>query len=176
MPNGTSGPPPHFIVVVPGIMGSKLRNKSTGQIVWTDFRSIPLAPWRWDDWLTWLLKTMAYPNEALEPAGIVDDILFVPPWAKMEQYSRLLDDCRSWVIGWWIPTATARQGGTSIRSPMTGGRIIVSQAGSSARRSSTGRPSIPVRKPGLSGTAWAGLSPVGTSRKRAATTTWTGCS
>ena len=90
MPNGTSGPPPHFIVVVPGIMGSKLRDKSTGRTVWTDFHSIPLAPWKWDDWLTWLLTTMAYPNDDLEPVGIVDDVLFVPPWAKMEQYSRLL--------------------------------------------------------------------------------------
>ncbi len=85
-----NGAPPHFIVIVPGYMGSKLRDKSSGQIVWVDFSSIPLNPWQWDDWLDQLFQTMAYPNEALEPAGIMDQVIFVPPWAKQEHYSRLV--------------------------------------------------------------------------------------
>lgn len=84
-------PPPHFVVIVPGYMGSKLRNKTTGEIVWVDFQSIPLSPLRWDDWLDNLFAQMAYPNEELEPAGIMEEVLFVPPWAKQEHYGRLIE-------------------------------------------------------------------------------------
>lgn len=82
--------PPHFLVIVPGYMGSRLRNKATGKIVWVDFRSIPLSPLRWDDWLDELFEQMVFPNDELEPAGIVDELLFVPPWAKQEHYGRLI--------------------------------------------------------------------------------------
>lgn len=84
-------PPPHFVVIVPGYMGSKLRNKATGEIVWVDFQSIPFSPLRWDDWLDNLFTQMAYPNEDLEPAGILEEVLFVPPWAKQEHYGRLVE-------------------------------------------------------------------------------------
>jgi hypothetical protein len=84
-------PPPHFIVIVPGYMGSKLRNKKTGRIVWVDFQSIPPSPLRWDDWLDDLFAQMIYPNDDLEPAGIMDEVLFVPPWAKQEHYGRLVE-------------------------------------------------------------------------------------
>jgi pimeloyl-ACP methyl ester carboxylesterase len=86
----SNGSPPHFIVVIPGYMGSKLRDKATGQIVWVDFSTIPLNPFQWDDWLTGLFQTLSYPNDNLEPAGIVDQVVFVPPWAKQEQYNRLI--------------------------------------------------------------------------------------
>jgi len=84
-------PPPHFIVIVPGYMGSRLRSKTTGKIVWVDFQSIPLSPLRWDDWLDDLFDQMVYPNDDLEPAGIMDEVLFVPPWAKQEHYGRLIE-------------------------------------------------------------------------------------
>jgi hypothetical protein len=90
-PGLANEPPPHFIVIVPGYMGSKLRNKTTGKIVWVDFRSIPLSPMGWDDWLDDLFKQMVYPNDDLEPAGIMDEVLFVPPWAKQEHYGRLIE-------------------------------------------------------------------------------------
>ena len=94
MPQGGAAPgngqPSHFIVVVPGYMGSKLRDKTTGEIVWIDFSTIPANPLRWDDWLNNLFSKMAYPNDDLEPAGIVDEVVFVPPWAKQEQYGRLV--------------------------------------------------------------------------------------
>ncbi|OGO41972.1 MAG: hypothetical protein A2Z04_01315 [Chloroflexi bacterium RBG_16_57_9] len=83
--------PPHFIVIVPGYMGSKLRDKTTGKVVWVDFSSIPFNPLQWGDWLDHLLKTMAYPNDNLEPAGIMDQVIFVPPWAKQEHYNRLIE-------------------------------------------------------------------------------------
>jgi len=81
--------PAHFIVIVPGYMGSKLRSHTTGKTVWVDFSSIPKNPGRWGDWLDGLLQTLAYPSADLEPAGIMDEVIFVPPWAKQEQYGRL---------------------------------------------------------------------------------------
>lgn len=91
MPNETGGIPPHFIVFIPGIMGSKLRDRTTGKIVWVDFSSFPiLNPIEWDKWLGHLLDTMAYPNGNLELAGITDEVIFVPPWVKQEAYGRLL--------------------------------------------------------------------------------------
>jgi hypothetical protein len=87
----TNGVPPHFLVVIPGIMGSKLRDKTTGEIIWLDFSSVPINPLRWGAWLDHLFGTLAYPNDNLEPAGIVDQVVFAPPWAKLEQYSRLVD-------------------------------------------------------------------------------------
>jgi pimeloyl-ACP methyl ester carboxylesterase len=78
------------LVIVPGIMGSKLRERDTGRIVWGDFSSIPLNPLKWDAWLDHLFAAMTYPNPQLAPAGIMDEVVFVPPWAKQEQYSRLV--------------------------------------------------------------------------------------
>ncbi len=96
MANGTEGVPPHFIVFIPGIMGSKLRDRTTGDIVWVDFSSFPvLNPLEWDKWLSHLLDTLAYPNSDLEPAGIMDEVIFVPPWVKQAAYGRLLDALES---------------------------------------------------------------------------------
>ena len=90
MSNQLGGVPPHFIVIVPGYTGSKLRDRTTGETVWVDFASIPKNPFLWDDWVDHLLETMAYPNDNLEPAGIMDEVIYVPPWAKQEHYSRLV--------------------------------------------------------------------------------------
>jgi pimeloyl-ACP methyl ester carboxylesterase len=91
MSNEIGRVPSHFIVFVPGIMGSKLRDRTTGNIIWVDFSSLPvLNPWGWDPWLSHLLDTVAYPNKELEPAGIIDEVVFVPPWVKQEGYGRFL--------------------------------------------------------------------------------------
>jgi len=81
--------PAHFIVIVPGYMGSRLRSRQTGDILWVDFHSIPKNPARWGDWLEGLLHSLAYPNSDLQPAGIMDEVILVPPWAKQEHYGRL---------------------------------------------------------------------------------------
>ncbi len=88
MPAST-GVPPHFIVIVPGYMGSKLRDPATGKLVWVDFNSIPANPLQWDDWIDNLFQKLTYPNP-LEPAGIVEEVMFVLPWVKQEHYGRLL--------------------------------------------------------------------------------------
>ena len=64
-------------------------------MVWVDFQTIPLSPLLWDDWLDELFDQMAYPNDDLEPAGIIEEVLFVPPWAKLEQYGRLIQALES---------------------------------------------------------------------------------
>lgn len=89
-------PPPHFIVFIPGFLGSKLRDRTTGKIVWLDFGSVPLNPLEWEGWLNELFEKMHYPNPNLEPAGLIDDVMFVPPWIKQEQYSRMLKMLESW--------------------------------------------------------------------------------
>lgn len=88
----SNGVPPHFIVIVPGYMGSKLRDpqeSDPNKLVWIDFQSIPANPFRWDDWLNELFTKLTYPYP-LEPAGIVEELMVVLPWAKMEHYGRLL--------------------------------------------------------------------------------------
>lgn len=83
--------PPHFIVFVPGYLGSKLRDKNTKELVWVDFASILFNPLKWSDWVDNVFSKMVYPNDNLEPAGIMDELIFVPPWAKQEHYGRLIE-------------------------------------------------------------------------------------
>ncbi len=91
MPSQSNQVPPHFVVFVPGYLGSKLRDKNTGEIVWVDFTSIPLNPLKWGDWLDNVFSKMVYPNDDLESAGMMDELIFVPPWAKQEHYGRLME-------------------------------------------------------------------------------------
>lgn len=86
-----NGVPNHFLVIVPGFLGSKLRSRTTDETVWIDFSTIPANPLQWDDWVDNLLTTMTYPNDELEPAGLVDEVVFVLPWVKQEHYGRLFD-------------------------------------------------------------------------------------
>lgn len=84
--------PEHFIVIVPGFGGSLLRSKQTGELVFIDFSQVPLLrPWKWNDWFTTLLDRLKYPNDDLEPAGLVNDVVFLVPWAKQEHYGRLFE-------------------------------------------------------------------------------------
>lgn len=98
MPDANSGPPPHFIVIVPGYMGSRLRSRKTGRVVWLDFSTVPLNPLEWGGWVDKLFEDMAYPNDDLEPAGISEEVIFVPPWAKQEEYGRLIAPSARWAI------------------------------------------------------------------------------
>lgn len=85
-----NGVPKHFVVVVPGYMGSKLRHPDTREVVWVNLSSIPWQPWQWKGWLHNLLATLEYPKVKLEPVGMMDDLVFLPPWGKMENYERLI--------------------------------------------------------------------------------------
>jgi pimeloyl-ACP methyl ester carboxylesterase len=87
--------PNHFLVIVPGYMGTKLRHRDTREIVWVNTSNIPWLPIYWKGWLTNLLTTLEYPNEKLEPWGIMDDVVFIPPWAKLENYERLVRKLQS---------------------------------------------------------------------------------
>ncbi len=91
-----SGIPPHILVFIPGFMGSQLRDRVTGEIVWLDFSKIPLNPLEWGAWLDDLFKKMDFANDRLEPADIIQDVLFLPPLVKQEQYSRLLTLLKRW--------------------------------------------------------------------------------
>ena len=93
---GHQGPPKHILVVIPGYMGSKLRDKKTGEIVWIDLPAMARNPLKMGSAVDNLFKKMAYPNDDLEPAGIVDQVLIVPPWAKQEQYGRLTVQLARW--------------------------------------------------------------------------------
>ena len=46
-----NGIPPHFLVIVPGYMGSKLKDKTSGQVVWIDLSTIPTNPLKWKGWV-----------------------------------------------------------------------------------------------------------------------------
>lgn len=90
MSPSSQGVPPHILVFVPGYMGSKLRDPETKEVLWVDFSNVPIWPWKWGGWLGRLLDRVAYPNK-LEPMGIMDQVIFVPPWARQEHYNRLVD-------------------------------------------------------------------------------------
>lgn len=92
----TDGQPKHFIVVVPGYMGSLLRDPDSGKIVWLDIPGLLKNPFKIGQAVDELLDKMTYPDGKLEPAGIMDQLLFVPPWAKQEHYGRLLDVLEGW--------------------------------------------------------------------------------
>lgn len=90
------GIPPHILVFIPGFMGSQLRDRETQEIVWLDFSKIPLNPLEWGTWLDGLFEKMNFANDRLEPAGIIEDVLFLPPLVKQEQYSRMLTLLKRW--------------------------------------------------------------------------------
>jgi hypothetical protein len=65
-------------------MGSTLRDRASGDMLWIDTKAIVRLGL--DEWC----RRMTYPSD-LEPAGVVDDIVFMPPFVKMEQYGRFFD-------------------------------------------------------------------------------------
>ena len=93
MPNG---PARHFIVVIPGYMGSLLKDQKTGKIVWLDIPGLLKDPFHIAKGIDEMLEKMIYPNPDVVPAGIMDQLLFVPPWVKQEQYGRLTEKLSGW--------------------------------------------------------------------------------
>lgn len=80
----------HFIVFVPGFGGSLLRSKRTNKLAFIDFEDMPILKfWNLEQWFTDLVDELKYPNE-VEPAGLVNEVVFLLPWAKQEHYGRLL--------------------------------------------------------------------------------------
>ena len=97
----SGSPPPHFIVLVPGYMGSRLKDRISGEIVWLDIPALLSDPFHISEALTRMFTQMRYPNDDLEPAGIMDQVVFVPPLFKQEHYGRLLKKLES--IGYDAP-------------------------------------------------------------------------
>jgi len=93
----TDAPPRHFIVLVPGYMGSLLEDTESGQTVWLDVPELIQNPLKIADRLNWMLDKIAYrPENKLAPAGIMQrGVLYVLPWAKLDHYGRLLDVLRN---------------------------------------------------------------------------------
>lgn len=88
MPAQNSKIPPHFLVIVPGWMGSNLQ--AADKMVWGNFFHTMRNPLQWRTQLDSLFQAMTYPNPELKPAGILDEVVFVPPWGKLQTYGRLL--------------------------------------------------------------------------------------
>lgn len=84
-------PPPHFVVFVPGYMGSRLRSRSTGELVWLDIPALLRRPFSIPGALTRLFDQMHYPNDDLYADGMVDEVVFLPPLFKQEQYGRMIE-------------------------------------------------------------------------------------
>ena len=83
--------PNHFIVLIPGYMGSKLRSQSTGEIVWLNLLNLLKNPLQIDVAVDKLFCDLKYPNQDLTPAGIMDQMIFLPPLFKQEHYGRLMN-------------------------------------------------------------------------------------
>lgn len=88
------GIPPHFIVVVPGYMGSQLRDSQDGRILWVDIPGLLRDPLNIPANVNHMLERLKYPNPDIVPAGLMDQVLFVPPFLKAEHYGRLLQALR----------------------------------------------------------------------------------
>lgn len=95
--NHLSGSPPkHFVVIVPGYMGSLLRDKQSGKIVWLDLPRLLFDQLAGQDAVGEMLQKMDFSNQDLEPAGILKDVLIAPPLFKQEQYGRLAAKLENW--------------------------------------------------------------------------------
>ncbi len=89
-------PQDNIVIFIPGYMGSRLRNRVTGEIVWIDIQKILKDPLEIHSNLIHLFKQMQFPNDDLVPDGIVEEILFIPPFLKQKQYGPLIDTLKSW--------------------------------------------------------------------------------
>ncbi len=89
-------PQENIVIFIPGYMGSRLRNRITGETVWIDIQKILKDPLEIHSNLIHLFKQMKFPNDDLVPDGIVEEILFIPPFLKQKQYGPLIDTLKSW--------------------------------------------------------------------------------
>lgn len=92
--SANDGIPPHFVVVVPGYMGSQLRDSQDGRILWVDIPGLLRDPLDIPANVDHMLERLKYPNPDIVPAGLMDQVLFVPPFLKAEHYGRLLQALR----------------------------------------------------------------------------------
>ncbi len=89
-------PPPHFLVFIPGYMGSRLRSISSHQLIWLDIPALLDNPFELGSELQHLFAQMGYPNDDLQPDGVMDQLIFLPPLFKQEQYIRLIEVLKEW--------------------------------------------------------------------------------
>ncbi len=118
-PNGhavSGGIPPHFIVIVPGYMGSQLRDSQDGQTLWVDIPGLLRDPLNIPANVDHMLERLKYPNSDIVPAGLMDQVLFVPPFLKAEHYGRLLQALRR--IGYQIDSQTGETQRSLDRAPV----------------------------------------------------------
>jgi hypothetical protein len=93
---GLGEPPSHFLIFIPGYMGSRLRSQSTGDLVWLDIPALLRDPLEIPGRLQTVFTQVRYPNDDLVPDGVIDQMLFLPPFFKQEQYSRFFDAVTAW--------------------------------------------------------------------------------
>ena len=86
--------PPHYLIIIPGFMGSKLRKKSSGEVVWLDFSSLPINPFQWHTWLEQYFRQLAYPNDDIEAFQLMNELFIASPWVKQEHYEQLFSALR----------------------------------------------------------------------------------
>lgn len=82
------GAPPHFIVIVPGLLGTNLYDARAGDYVWGNFQPVRMHI---SAWLDDLLLRLKYPNPSLVPVSVMSEVVIARPWAKLDCYNRLLD-------------------------------------------------------------------------------------
>jgi pimeloyl-ACP methyl ester carboxylesterase len=96
----------HFIVFIPGYMGSKLRSRNNGKTLWLDFRNLLRDTSNIQTSIDKFLCGLRYPNEDLEPAGIIDQLVYFPPLFKQDHYARFLDAMQK--MGYALDTGQAQ--------------------------------------------------------------------
>ncbi len=101
-------PPEHILVFIPGFMGSQLRSKSTGELVWLDFPALVSDPIRLQENMQAIFEQLKYPNEDLVADNISDQIIFLPPLLKQDEYGSFLRTLSSW--GYIFPGLNAKPG------------------------------------------------------------------
>lgn len=89
-------PPKHFVVFIPGYMGSLLRDRTTGKTLWIDLPGMLRNPLRLGRAIDELFDRLHYPNPDIQPAGILNQVIFVPPLFKQEHYGRMLVALEKW--------------------------------------------------------------------------------
>ena len=88
--------PPHILVFIPGYMGSRLKNQKTGELIWLDIPALLRDPVGIGARLADLSNQLKFPNHDLVPDGILNEVLFLPPFVKQEQYGRLIEQLTAW--------------------------------------------------------------------------------
>jgi pimeloyl-ACP methyl ester carboxylesterase len=96
MSDQSAAPPKHFVVFIPGYMGSLLRDRATGKTLWIDLPGMLRNPLRIGRAIDELFDRLRYPNPDIEPAGILNQVIFVPPLFKQEHYGRMLVALEKW--------------------------------------------------------------------------------